>query len=115
LDDDDNPHQVKQTVRGREISCPEEESRDQNGRSGRLQGGVTRAKGRCVMRLSPEICQRILALHLLLGFADGRDEKRSELLKLLGEFALGWNSLPEFFAHMKVATAAPLPAAGSKN
>jgi hypothetical protein len=37
------------------------------------------------------------ALHLLLGFPDGQDEKRLELLKLLGECGLGWNSLPEFF------------------
>ena len=57
----------------------------------------------------PEICQRILALHLLLGFPDGQDEKRLELLKLLGECGLGWNSLPEFFADMKVNTVTPLP------
>ena len=64
---------------------------------------------------TPETCQRISALHLLLGFADGKDEKRLELLKLLGECGLGWNSLPEFFADMKVSTAMPLPAAGSNN
>ena len=61
----------------------------------------------------PEICQRILALHLLLGFPDGQDEKRLELLKLLGECGLGWNSLPEFFADMKVNTVTPLPVVNS--
>jgi hypothetical protein len=68
------------------------------------------------MRLPPlEICQRILALHLLLGFPDSKDEKRLELLKLLGECALGWNSLPEFFTEMKVSTATPLPTVGSSS
>jgi hypothetical protein len=68
------------------------------------------------MRLpSPEICQRILALHLLLGFADGKDEKRIELLELLSECGLGWNSLPEFFADMKVNTATPLPVVDSNS
>ena len=68
------------------------------------------------MTLPPtEICQRILALHLLLGFPDGKDEKRLELLKLLGECGLGWNSLAEFFADMKISTPSPLPAVGSKS
>jgi hypothetical protein len=61
----------------------------------------------------PEICHRILALHVLLGFPDDKDERRIELLKLLAEHGLTWNSLPEFFAEMKVTTSTPLPAVGS--
>ena len=68
------------------------------------------------MRLpSPEICQRILALHVLLGFSDGKDEKRIELLKLLSECGLGWNSLPEFFADKKVNTETRLPVVDSNS
>ncbi len=47
----------------------------------------------------PEICRRILALHELLGFPEGKDEKRIELLKLLEHYKLTWNGLREFFAH----------------
>jgi hypothetical protein len=68
------------------------------------------------MRLPPtEICRRVLALHELLGFPDGQDEKRAELLKLLAEHGLGWNDLPEFFAAMNASTGTPLPAPGSKS
>ena len=35
----------------------------------------------------PEICRRILALHELLGFPEGKDEKRVEVLKLLEQHA----------------------------
>jgi hypothetical protein len=51
----------------------------------------------------------------LLGFPDGKDEKRVELLKLLEQHGLTWNSLPEFFAAMSASTATPLPVLGSKN
>src|SRR5262249_31089548 len=37
----------------------------------------------------------------------------AELLKLLDEHGLNWNSLPEFFAQMKVIAATSLPIAGS--
>ena len=63
----------------------------------------------------PEICRRIRALHELLGFLDGKDEKRIELLQLLEQHGLTWNSVPEFFAAMKVITATPLPVPGSKS
>ena len=61
----------------------------------------------------PEVCERIRALHVLLGFLDGKDEKRIELLQLLAALGLNWNSLPEFFAKMKVPTATPLPVVDS--
>jgi hypothetical protein len=62
----------------------------------------------------PEVCQRILALHVLLGFSDGKDERRLELLQLLLDHGLNWNSLPEFFAAMKITTATPLPGVDTK-
>jgi hypothetical protein len=57
----------------------------------------------------------VLALHELLGFQDGKDEKRAELLKLLGERGLSWNDLPEFFVAMNASTGASLPTPGSKS
>jgi hypothetical protein len=63
----------------------------------------------------PEICRRILALHESLGFQDGKDEKRAELLELLAEHGLSWNDLPELFVAMNAGTATPLPAPGSKS
>jgi Protein of unknown function (DUF3631) len=63
----------------------------------------------------PEICRRILALHELLGFQDGKYDKRAELLELLAEHGLSWNDLPDFFVAMNAGTATPLPAPGSKS
>jgi len=61
----------------------------------------------------PEVCRRILALHELLGYPEGKDEKRVELLKLLEHHKLTWNGLPEFFADLKVVTTTVLPSPGS--
>jgi hypothetical protein len=84
--------------------------------AGRFQDGGTRPERRCVMTLPPlEICRRILALHELLGFPDGKDEKRAELLKLLAEHGLSWNDLSAFFAAVNASTGTPLPAPGSKS
>jgi hypothetical protein len=60
---------------------------------------------------SPEICQHILALYVLL--CDGNDERRLELLQFLLDHGWNWNSLPELFAAMKLTTATPLPAVDS--
>ena len=60
------------------------------------------------MRLPPpEICQRILALHVWLGSPDAKDEVRDELVKLMTDHGLTWNDWPAFFAAMNVS-AAPL-------
>jgi hypothetical protein len=67
------------------------------------------------MNLPPlAICRHILALHELLGFEGGRDEKRVELLRLLARHGLSWNDLPEFFAAMHASTETALPAPGSE-
>ena len=63
----------------------------------------------------PTVCTRIRALHLLLDSKEGKDEKRTELLKMLSEHGLTWNDLPELFAAMNITTTTPLPPPDSKN
>jgi hypothetical protein len=62
------------------------------------------------MNLAPNVCQRLLAQHGLLGSPNAKEGARDELLKLLGEHDLSWNDWPEFFAATTpIGAANPLP------
>jgi hypothetical protein len=69
--------------------------------------------------LQPEICQQIIALHVLLGSPnvtdEKRDERRRELLGLLTDHGLKWTDWPEFFASRNVQSAQSLPTVDSKS
>ena len=62
---------------------------------------------------SPEVCQQLLAFHVLLGYSqptdEGRDERRKELLNLLAEHGLKWSDWPAFFAAQNIVPSQPLP------
>jgi hypothetical protein len=55
---------------------------------------------------SPEICQRLIALHAQLGESDGAD-LLDDLLKLLTENGLSWSDWPELFALHGLSSSQP--------
>ncbi len=63
---------------------------------------VTAAPENYAMNLPPpEICQQLLAFHVLLGSQlpeEKREEFPTQLLALLDDHALTWSDWPRFFA-----------------
>jgi hypothetical protein len=62
---------------------------------------------------TPEVCQELRALHLLLGSSqlpeEQRDAFRQQLLELLAVHGLKWSDWPEFFATQNIVPSQPLP------
>jgi hypothetical protein len=61
---------------------------------------------------SPEVCQQLIALHVLLGSQlpdEQRETFRTQLLELLAAHGLKWSDWPEFFAAQNVSPSQTLP------
>jgi hypothetical protein len=61
---------------------------------------------------SPELCQELLARHLLLGVEQTEEQREAsltQLLALLAAHGLKWSDWPEFFATQNIAPSQPLP------
>jgi hypothetical protein len=62
---------------------------------------------------SPEVCQQLLAFHVLLGYSqptdEARDGHRKELLDLMAAHGLKWSDWPAFFEAQNIVPSQPLP------
>ncbi len=74
---------------------------------------VTAAPENYTMNLPPpEVCQQLLAFHVLLGLQlpeEKRDEFWKDLLDLLDTHDLKWSDWPGFFAAQNIVPSQPLP------
>ena len=59
---------------------------------------------------APDVFQRLLAQHVLLGLPNAKEDERNELLKLISEHGLSWNDWPALFSTtVHISAAKPLP------
>jgi hypothetical protein len=70
------------------------------------------------MDLPPtEVCQQLLASHVLLGAAhltdERREEFRQELIKFLAAHGLKWTDWPDFFSLQNMQSTQALPSVNS--